>query len=95
MPEGRPVILVMERGFVLFARIRPHPEDFLFLLGNDVATVRRWGTTAGLGELASKGPLPQTVLDPEGDSIELRKTAIYRIIPCSEEAWRGYPGKRK
>jgi hypothetical protein len=80
-------IMVCERGFVLVGRPREHPTDPLFLIVDDCTVVRIWGTTKGLGELAAKGPLSATVLDPEGDGVLLNKRCVYRSIPCTGKAW--------
>jgi hypothetical protein len=82
-----PEILVMDRGFVLVGRCRLDPDDYLSLLVDDCCTVRRWGTTEGLGQLAREGPLPETVLDPEGDGVRVNRLYVYRCIPCSEKGW--------
>ena len=80
-------IYVMERGFVLIGRPVEKQPDALFEILGDCGTIRRWGTTKGLGELASEGPLEETVIDPEPPFTKIRLTACYRIIPCNEKAW--------
>ena len=87
-----PKIYVMERGFVLVGRPREKRfEDSLFIVLDDPAVIRLWGTSTGLGELAMKGPTDKTVLDPEPDGTRIRLTAIYREIPCNQEAWAKWP----
>lgn len=61
-------------------------EDGDKIVVHDASVVRRWGTTRGLGELAAKGPLPETVLDPAG-RVEAHKLAVVLMIDCVEEAW--------
>jgi hypothetical protein len=94
-PADRPApyIYVCERGFVLVGRPRPQlPGDSaLFVVLDDVAVMRRWGTTAGLGQVATLGPLPNTILDPEPAGTELAITSIYRRIPCDSKAWGRWP----
>lgn len=89
-------IYVMERGFVLVGTPRPAQpgEDPLRIVLEKCAVVRRWGTTQGLGELAVKGPLAGTILDPEPPGVKLGVRAIYREIPCDEEAWRQWVTSR-
>jgi hypothetical protein len=92
--EKRPLyIYVCERGFVLVGRPRPQlPGDHaLFLTLDDVAVVRRWGTTRGLGQLAQEGPQATTVFDREPDGVEQSLTSIYRRIPCNPSAWGRWP----
>lgn len=65
-------------------RARPHArgDDPSIYTLDDVAVVRRWGTTKGLGQLAQEGPTVNTKLDPEPDGVEITRRAIYRRIPC-------------
>jgi len=49
----------------------------------DAACVRRWGTSAGLGELALKGPQQATVFDPCGILLLDNPAAVLFHIPCS------------
>ena len=91
---GEVRILVCERGFVLIGRPREHPTNPMFLIVDDCAIVRRWGTTKGLGELAEKGLLNNTVLEPEGQGVELNKRCIYRSIPCAKEKWSTWSLKK-
>lgn len=78
-------IYVLDRGFVLLGRARPHDsgDDFSTFLLDNCAVVRIWGTTDGLGQLAKDGPTKDTKLDREGDGIELTKKFIIRRIPCT------------
>lgn len=87
-----PEIFVMDRGFVLVGRPRQDPEDWMFLLLDDCCTVRIWGTEHGLGQLASDGPLADTILDPEGNNVAINKMFISRRIRCSEEGWGQWGG---
>ena len=85
--EGR-YVLVCDRGFVLVGVVSTHPDDWQRIIVDQCATVRRWGTTAGLGELAKEGPQEETILDVEGDGVDVLRASIMRAIPCNEEAWR-------
>lgn len=53
-------ILVLDRGFVFVGCAEQH-GDFVKLY--DAKCIRYWGTTRGLGELASGGPTSKTKLD--------------------------------
>ena len=72
-------IVVLQRGWVVTGLVQ---EDGDKIVIHDAAVVRRWGTTKGLGELAAKGPLPQTVLDPAG-RVEAHKLAVVLTIDCT------------
>ena len=65
--DGKKCIIVLQRGWVMVCELLDKKTDTLFLNATKCATIRRWGTTKGLGELAEKGPLKETVLDNEPD----------------------------
>ena len=62
-------IIVLQRGWVVVGHARRHGPRIRV---TNCAVVRYWGTTAGLGELATKGPLDKTKLDncPPVESME-------------------------
>ena len=49
----------------------------------DASCVRVWGTTAGLGELALRGPTPNTKLDPCGTLVLQNPASVIAVIPCN------------
>lgn len=55
-------IVIAQRGRVLVGDMEMDTD--LVVLKN-CSCIRRWGTTAGLGELGFKGPTKETVLDPQ------------------------------
>lgn len=82
-------LFVLEAGFVLLGV--PHQsDDALFLVLDGCCVVRRWGTSKGLGQLALDGIQKETVLDPEGDGVQVCKVKVSRIIPCTGKAWKGW-----
>lgn len=56
-------IVIGERGWVFVGDVRRDGGDYVL---DNAATIRQWGTTNGLGELALKGKQSKTVLDPCG-----------------------------
>jgi len=48
----------------------------------DASCIRLWGTTAGLGELALKGPTKETQLDFCGTVVFDNPEAVLFTIPC-------------
>jgi hypothetical protein len=74
-------IVVLERGFVYVGNVSVD-DDFVTVI--NARNIRRWGTTAGLGELVN-GPLKDTKVDPCGDLlIPLR--AVIHFIQC-QKGW--------
>lgn len=49
------------------------------------STIRRWGTTAGLGEIAVNGPTKLTILDFNGE-VHVPLNAVLFRIKCVEKA---------
>ena len=54
-------IVVLQRGWVLVGMVT---QDGDYLTITDASVIRVWGTTKGLGEIASGGPTSKTKLDP-------------------------------
>jgi hypothetical protein len=78
-----PQIAVLDRGFVYVGACAV--QDGVLVISN-AQCIRRWGTTAGLGQLASAGPQPQTKLDPAG-TIRAPLSAVIHLIDCAPTAW--------
>jgi hypothetical protein len=79
--NGNLVIAVMDRGWV-FVGIITH------LMNGKVRidcchNVHRWGTAEGLGELAEKGPLKETILYKSGP---ITGTPIF-LMRANEKVW--------
>lgn len=82
--EGQKVIAVLQRGWVVVGDYS-QTGDIARMTGT--AVVRRWGTTAGLGELAEKGPRQNTVLDAcPPVSFHIREAVM--LMECAPDAWR-------
>lgn len=56
-------IIIGERGWVFVGDVRREEGDYIL---DNASCIRVWGTTNGLGELATKGKLSGTKLDPCG-----------------------------
>lgn len=54
---------------------------------DNAATIRKWGTTKGLGELSKNGPTANTVLDGYAGTLELQRQNIIAIAACTEN-WK-------
>lgn len=80
-------IIVLDRGFVLACRC-PEPQQYaIWLPYADRRTVRRWGTTNGLGELVN-GPLAETVLDALVPVGQVPLRAVLDVMELTEEGQR-------
>lgn len=77
MAEPRRAILVLQRGWIIVGEIYEDPTDMTRILVKKSATIGRWGTPGkGLGELALRGPLPETKLYPSTD----QRPPIFALI---------------
>lgn len=65
-------IIIAQRGWVFVGDVTRSGDDVTI---NDAQCIRRWGTTKGLGQLATEGPTRNTVLDPTGS----RRAQVLRI----------------
>jgi len=76
-------IVIGDRGWVFVGRLTEHGDHVRL---SDAKVIRRWGTTAGLGELALTGPTDDTVLDETG-TVNVYRSAVVAVIDCVESAW--------
>lgn len=76
-------IVILQRGRVVVGNLTID-GDYGTLI--NAACVRRWGTTAGLGQLASQGPQKDTKLDPQ-PATKFHVLTSVEIIACNAEAW--------
>ena len=77
-------ICVLNRGWILVGHLEKDGDEFILVNGS---VIRRWGTTTGLGELAIKGPLPETILD-KSPLIKFNKSQLIFTISCDETKWK-------
>ena len=82
-PTAKLQIAVLDRGFV-YVGLCSIADGFLTIA--EARNVRRWGTSAGLGELAAKGPQPNSKIDSAG-TIHAPLTALVHLIDCTPAAW--------
>ncbi len=72
-------IVILQRGWVFVGDLTQNGTECTLRNGYNV---RRWGTSYGLGELADKGPLAETKLDPVKE-ISFHELAVIAKIKCS------------
>lgn len=75
-------IVVAQRGFVFVGWIK-REEDGIVV--HHAKAIRRWGTSKGLGELAS-GPKSATVLDMAG-TVRLHPLQIVYTLDVEQAPW--------
>ena len=78
--NGGKALFVVESGWVFLAEGFDKVGGEYRLRG--ASTIRRWGTTKGLGELSLSGPTKDTVLDPCGNPI-IPVGKVLFLLPCT------------
>ena len=88
-PDGTWVIIILPRGFVVVGQWY---QQGRYVEIKNGGIVRRWGTSKGLGELAEKGPLGETIIDK---SPPMRHTELVVVLThlCDQEVWQAWGDK--
>lgn len=76
-------IVVMDRGFVVVGSVE-EVGDYVVITG--AKCVRVWGTSKGLGQLASDGPTSLAKLDPQ-PTTRVHKLQVVQMIDCEASKW--------
>ena len=76
-------IVVLHRGHVIVGRYERSGDDVVV---SNASVIRVWGTTRGLGEIATGGPTAKTVLDPCG-TVRVHSLAVILTIDCEGKKW--------
>lgn len=74
-------IVVLQAGWVFMGEYHPSLDGRPAYL-TECVNVRKWGTTAGLGELALRGPTKDTALDPCTMLVLDNPQAVLFTIKC-------------
>ena len=82
--EGTIKIVVLQRGWVLVGKFE-RDGDQCFL--HNASTIRNWGTTKGLGELAKDGPTKDTKLDKCHGIVEFEALTKVLSIDVDQDVW--------
>lgn len=76
-------IVILNRGWVV---VGDYSEEGDTCVLTNASVVRKWGTTKGLGELAEKGVLEDTVLDAS-PNIRFNKLTMVARMDVNMKAW--------
>lgn len=76
-------VVILQRGWVFVGDLTR--EDNECTLEN-ASTIRNWGTTKGLGEIADGGPTSSTKLDPS-PTVRFNWLTVIGIIECNQKNW--------
>ena len=75
-------IVILQRGWIKIGYFHREGNDCTL---TKAYTIRRWGTTKGLGEL-TKGKTSKTVLDYDG-TVHFDYLTVVATIDCEVKAW--------
>lgn len=81
--DGGIRIVILQRGWVAVGRYHQDGSDCQL---TGAAIIRRWGTSKGLGEIASGGPTANTQLEPT-PTIRFHEMVAVASIDCLEDKW--------
>lgn len=91
LETGNLRIVILERGWVVLGLLNSDSHGDWFFLEKG-CVVRRWGTDAGIGQLAMHGVRSETILDPL-PMTKFHKDKIIQILDCDESKWQDYLSK--
>lgn len=83
-PVGDLKIVILQRGWVMVGRLERNGSECKL---TNASVIRNWGTKAGLGELAMKGPQANTILDKCGGIVEFDYLTLVCSITCEPSKW--------
>lgn len=83
-PSGDIKIVVLQRGWVMVGRLERDGSECKL---KNASVIRTWGTSKGLGEIATNGPLSGTKLDKCGGLVEFDYLTVVAAISCEESKW--------
>lgn len=84
--DGGIRICILQRGWVVVGKYSQAGSECKL---TDANVIRTWGTTKGLGELASGGPIGgKTILDPCPDVYFHELVGVFQI-QCEASKWHG------
>lgn len=78
-------IAVLQRGWVFIGEVTQVGDDYTLENG---ACIRRWGTSKGLGEIASGGPTTNTQLEPV-PTVNFHEAGKVLLIKAEDSKWAG------
>ena len=76
-------IVIAQRGWVFVGDVSSTADEVTI---ENAATIRRWGTTKGLGEIAANGPTRDTILD-DCPTVRMHPLAVVATVDCVADKW--------
>ena len=76
-------IVILQRGWVVVGNVT---NDGMYVIVNNGAVIRRWGTTKGLGEHVH-GPTTKTELDPLNGTFKFHELTVIGQLSVNAKKW--------
>jgi hypothetical protein len=76
-------IVILQRGWVMVGRFERAGNDCAL---RDASVIRKWGTTKGLGQIATAGPTKDTVIDKAG-TVQFDYLTVVATLDCETSKW--------
>lgn len=83
--KGDYKIVILQRGWVMVGKLERNGSECKL---HQASVIRSWGTTKGLGEIATGGPTANTKLDKCGGVVEFDYLTVVASISVNEEKWQ-------
>ena len=77
-------IVILQRGWIFVGEYYENGNNCRL---ENAKCIRKWGTSKGLGELASEGVKSDTVLD-DCPTVNFHKLTIVASINCDSKIWK-------
>lgn len=78
-------IVILQRGWIMVGRFERSGNECKL---HNASVIRNWGTSKGLGEIASGGPTSTTKLDKCFGVVEFDYLTACATIACEEKKWK-------
>jgi hypothetical protein len=82
---GDTKIVILQRGWVMIGKLEKNGSECKL---HNASVIRNWGTTKGLGELATEGKKKDTKLDKCGGVVEFDYLTVVATIAVNEALWK-------
>lgn len=83
--SGEYKIVILQRGWVMIGKLERNGSECKL---HHASVIRNWGTTKGLGELATEGKKKDTKLDKCGGLVEFDYLTVVATISVNESLWK-------
>ena len=77
-------IVILNRGWVVIGDYSEKGDECTL---ENASVIRKWGTKQGIGELAEKGKLEETILDPT-PNVHFHKMTMVARLDVNEASWK-------